>query len=125
MACTDREQRRRDRVKAGRLKGWKLTGSLYSTRAEDYLTTRIREDVAAEFGPIVESTDPPGDIVEPGEGSDARIADSHVPAMTLAEIAEELGITRERVRQIETSALAKMKRALERFALGHDPGGRS
>jgi predicted DNA-binding protein (UPF0251 family) len=34
-------------------------------------------------------------------------------AMTLGEIAEKLGVSRERVRQIEQRALGKMRRALE------------
>lgn len=39
---------------------------------------------------------------------------------TLEEIAIELGLTRERVRQIEKLALAKLRRALERGGLGFD-----
>jgi hypothetical protein len=36
---------------------------------------------------------------------------------SLAEVAAELGVCRERVRQIETQALAKLRRALERQGL--------
>lgn len=51
--------------------------------------------------------------MRPGEAVDDR-------AMTLEEIGRELGVTRERARQIEAKALGKLRAECER--LGIEPG---
>jgi phage terminase large subunit-like protein len=124
MICSDRETKRREQHKAARLRAWERTGSLYSTRAEEHLTQRIRDAFAVEFGPLRESTDVPVDVMEAGEVSAARAGDAGYAAMTLEAVGHALGITREAVRQIEVKALAKMAQALKLLAKmeGHRRG---
>lgn len=122
MSCSDRETKRRADHREGRLRAWHATGSLYSPRAEAWLTQRIRAAFAVEFGPVRESTEAPGDVEEAGEGATALRGDGR--AMTLDEVGAALRLSRERVRQIEVKALAKMGEALKLLARTEGRGAR-
>lgn len=69
-----------------------------------------------------------GDVTDRSEANDEEAEDE--PAVdrgrsdhTLSDIAEALGISRERVRQLESTAMRKFKRNAERMGLAHLAGG--
>ena len=123
MSCSDRETKCRADHKEARLRAWHATGSLYSTRAEAALTQRIRDAMAAEFGPVRETTEPPGDVMEASDEGGAHTL-VEKPAMTFGEVGAVLGLSPQRVQQIEVRALAKLEQAFRVLAIVERRGRR-
>lgn len=97
------------RHRAARFK-WEEYGTLYTLLDEQNLEYEIREAIANDVGFFPASPIRPQDISYCGDGE--THAGSDVEALTLEQIGRALGVTRERVRQIEEVALGKLRSAL-------------
>lgn len=97
---------------------WTSTGSLYGENAQQRIEGDVRRALVEEFGPVDETVRLPVEVVDAvesddeGEGQPAAPTDDGM-AMTLKEIGDELGMTRENVRLIEAKALRKLRHVFD------------
>lgn len=89
---------------------WASHGTLWSTQALANLFEAIRGDVDADGGGFVERAKMPVEVEE----AECVRGGVELPP-TLKEIGDSMGISRERVRQIEASAIRKLRAALQRL----------
>jgi hypothetical protein len=87
---------------------WEEFRSLYSPGWEQRIARNVEADLVAEFGEPRD--DVPADLT-PLAWEPKPTGRSEFYAMTLDEVAKELGITREGVRQIEARAIRKLRHA--------------
>jgi hypothetical protein len=87
---------------------WAATGSLYASNMERSMEDDIREAIERTDGPFRPDV---GTLTPDAMPAAADPGDRLVPGgATLQEIANEMGISRERVRQIQARAMRKMRR---------------
>lgn len=97
---------------------WKNHGTLYGESAQCRIDHDVRAALVAEFGPVDDRVRLPVEVVDAcesddeGEGQPVVSPDDGM-AMTLKEIGDELGMTRENVRLIEVRALRKLRTAFD------------
>lgn len=121
-ARRERTEAERERSREALRKLWLEKGTLYPKVYEEREMAYLRERFGVEEE--VTSFEVLPELREEGEegtkGTGYRRFNNDVDyAMTLEEIGEEMGVSRERIRSIETKALAKIRRA---FELERPPG---
>ena len=93
------------------MRSWDATGSLYSDRFIDLMTYDVRE--ASDLPEPYDLPETPYVIDDPFDYAPFPLFPDSNDGMTLEEIGEVIGVTRERVRQIEAIALKKLRHTME------------
>lgn len=96
---------------------WRLRtyGTLYSEHELAMMTGQIRERVIWRLKVKPDTSETSLSVVQESD----PYPEDDSEGFTLEEISQELGVTRERVRQIEGRALHKLKTALRRMRSSH------